>query len=215
MSSCILLIINFLVSPLGELRHITKLRYWPLDAVLHDKYLFPTSEADILASFLTPMLRLNPDKRAKASELMHHNWLDGVVVQGEIDVIRRAEEEEERQRKRLLSGSAQGDGGEGSGAGAGGAETEGSSAAQGTKRKLELDEAESDAMKPVDETLQPLSALEGEGEGEDGDGADGDGDITMTDAPPSAASTSGTGQRPTLDAPKTPILSMPPEGKAK
>jgi serine/threonine-protein kinase SRPK3 len=206
---------KLLVSPPGELRHITKLRYWPLDAVLHDKYLFPTSKADILASFLTPMLRLNPDKRAKASELMHHNWLDGVVVQGEIDVIRRAEEEEERQRKRFLSGSSAEDGGgEGSGGdGAGGVQTEGSSSAQGTKRKLELDEAESDAMKPVDETLQPLSALEGEGG--DGEEGDGDGDITMTDAPPSAASTSGTGQRPTLDAPKTPILSMPPEGKAK
>jgi serine/threonine-protein kinase SRPK3 len=62
--------------------------------VLHDKYLFPKMEADALASFLTPMLRLHPDKRAKASELVHHNWLDGVVVQGELDVIRRAERDE-------------------------------------------------------------------------------------------------------------------------
>ncbi|KAF8199963.1 kinase-like domain-containing protein [Mycena galopus ATCC 62051] len=76
----------------GELRHISKLRFWPLDLVLHDKYLFPKPEADALASFLTPMLRLNSDKRAKASDLVHHNWLDGVVVQGEVDVIRRAEQ---------------------------------------------------------------------------------------------------------------------------
>jgi len=41
------------------------------------------------------MLRLHPDERAKASEVIHHSWLDGVVVQGEIDVTRRAEEEEE------------------------------------------------------------------------------------------------------------------------
>ncbi|KAJ7599022.1 kinase-like protein [Mycena floridula] len=82
----------------GELRHITKLRFWPLEAVLHDKYLFPTEEAEALASFLAPMLRLNPDKRAKAGELVHHKWLDGVAVQGEIDVLRRIEEDEARKR---------------------------------------------------------------------------------------------------------------------
>ena len=81
-------------APIGELRHINKLRYWSLDAVLREKYLFPKADADAITSFLTPMLRLHPDERAKASELIHHSWLDGVVVQGEIDVIRRAEEEE-------------------------------------------------------------------------------------------------------------------------
>ncbi|KAF8061863.1 CMGC/SRPK protein kinase [Lyophyllum atratum] len=78
----------------GELRHINKLRYWPLSSVLHDKYLFPPSDAEALSAFLTPMLRLHPDKRAKAGELVHHRWLEGVAVQGEIDVIRRAEREE-------------------------------------------------------------------------------------------------------------------------
>ncbi|KAF9446093.1 kinase-like protein [Macrolepiota fuliginosa MF-IS2] len=82
----------------GELRNINKLRFWPLDAVLHDKYLFPRTEADAIASFLNPMLRLHPDKRAKASDLVHHNWLESVVVQGEIDVIRRAEEVERARR---------------------------------------------------------------------------------------------------------------------
>jgi serine/threonine-protein kinase SRPK3 len=83
----------------GELRHIQKLRYWPLDAVLHDKYLFSRDEADTIASFLNPMLRLHPEKRATAGELVHHHWLEGAVVQGEIDVIRRAEEEEEAARR--------------------------------------------------------------------------------------------------------------------
>ena len=67
--------------------------------MLHDKYLLPKEEADMIASFLNPMLRLNPDKRAKASDLVHHAWLDGIVVQGEIDVIRRAEEEEARKKR--------------------------------------------------------------------------------------------------------------------
>lgn len=84
---------------LGELRHISKLRFWPLEAVLHDKYLFPKEEADAIAAFLSPMLRLFPDRRAKASDLNHHQWLEGIVVQGEIDVIRRAEEEEAVRRR--------------------------------------------------------------------------------------------------------------------
>ncbi|TFY57891.1 hypothetical protein EVJ58_g6747 [Rhodofomes roseus] len=106
----------------GELRHIQKLRFWPLDAVLHDKYLLPKEEADLIASFLTPMLRLHPDKRAPASELIHHKWLEDVVVQGEIDVMRR--QEEERRRKH----------------------TEGSRSAG----KQPMKDSNADAMKPVD-----------------------------------------------------------------
>jgi serine/threonine-protein kinase SRPK3 len=66
---------------------------------LHDKYLFPKDEADAISAFLTPMLQLQPERRAKAFELVHHTWLDGITVQGEIDVIRRAEEEEAAKRK--------------------------------------------------------------------------------------------------------------------
>lgn len=83
----------------GELRHIHKLRYWPLEDVLNDKYLLPKPEADVISSFLTPMLRLDPDRRAKASELSHHTWLDGIVVQGEIDQILAAERKEEERRQ--------------------------------------------------------------------------------------------------------------------
>ncbi|KAI0313110.1 kinase-like domain-containing protein [Amylostereum chailletii] len=75
----------------GELRHISKLRFWPLEDVLHDKYEFGRESALTIASFLSPMLRLNPEKRAGAGELVHHRWMDAVVVQGEVDVIRRAE----------------------------------------------------------------------------------------------------------------------------
>jgi serine/threonine protein kinase len=82
----------------GELRHINKLRFWPLEDVLHDKYEFTRETAQTIASFLSPMVRLNPEKRAGAGELVHHRWLDGIVVQGEIDIIRRAEEEEARRR---------------------------------------------------------------------------------------------------------------------
>ncbi|KAL6308528.1 kinase-like protein [Sparassis latifolia] len=123
----------------GELRHIQKLRFWPLEAVLHDKYLLPKDEADLIASFLTPMLRLHPDKRAPASELVHHKWLDGVVVQGEIDVMRRAEDE--RRRKQAAAGAI----------------------AAGGGREMHLPvrkDSNADAMKPVD--VDELGAMSGE-----------------------------------------------------
>ncbi len=118
----------------GELRHINKLRFWPLDAVLHDKYLFPRADADALTSFLNPMLALNADKRAKASDLVHHTWLDGIVVQGEIDVIRRAEEEDAARKAvtASLTGSRQ-------------------SASRERRRISNLTASEADAMKPVGE----------------------------------------------------------------
>ncbi|KAG8897008.1 serine/threonine protein kinase, CMGC group [Tulasnella sp. 403] len=71
----------------GELRHIHKLRYWPLEAVLHDKYLLPRPEAGVIASFLNPMLDLHPDRRAKAADMIGHEWLSGVVVRGEMEAM--------------------------------------------------------------------------------------------------------------------------------
>jgi serine/threonine-protein kinase SRPK3 len=114
------------------------LRYWPLNCVLHDKYLFP-NEADAITSFLTPMLHLHPDKRAKASDLVlvHPNWLDGVLVQGEVDVIRRAEEDEARRRRREAAG--------------GDMSTTRGDMSPNSKLKAILDQSEADAMKPVDD----------------------------------------------------------------
>ncbi|OSC96845.1 kinase-like protein [Trametes coccinea BRFM310] len=132
----------------GELRHIQKLRFWPLDAVLHDKYLLPKEEADMIASFLNPMLRLHPDKRAKASELIHHAWLDGIVVQGEVDVIRRAEEEERKRRQ------AQ----EGGGGAAGSENVAVGPSVAGSKAPLAVTGSDVDAMKPVDDVVVGLDA---------------------------------------------------------
>ena len=129
----------------GELRHITKLRYWPLEAVLHDKYLFPKAEADAIASFLTPMLRLHPDRRAKASELIHHNWMDGVLVQGEVDVIRRAEEDEIRKKELVGTNGVDG------AVGAAGVLRGG--AGRHHRKVSALEQSEVDAMKPVDDIV--------------------------------------------------------------
>jgi len=98
------------------------------------------------------MLRLHPDKRAKATDLIHHNFLDGVVVQGEIDVIRRAESDEATRRRVL------------------GIAPSSTSQPQPTsptrasdKRGLSLmEQSERDAMKPVGEVV-----ANGDGDDED------------------------------------------------
>ncbi|CAE6499557.1 unnamed protein product [Rhizoctonia solani] len=82
---------------LRELRHIHKLRFWPVESVLHDKYLLSRADSDLIASFLTPMMNLHPEKRARAIDMVNHPWLDGIVVQGELDVL-KAERDRERGR---------------------------------------------------------------------------------------------------------------------
>ena len=117
----------------GELRHINKLRFWPLQDVFRDKYEFSIETADTIGSFLNPMLRLNPEKRAGAGELIHHRWLDAVVVQGEVDVIRRAEEEEARRRALSAPSAANG----------------------AAPANLIEHDSDADALKPVDDELPP------------------------------------------------------------
>ncbi|KAG6915597.1 hypothetical protein DXG01_010833, partial [Tephrocybe rancida] len=63
-----------------------------LESVLNDKYLFAVEDADALTAFLRPIHHLDLDKRARTSELECHQWLDGVVLQGEIDVIHKEHE---------------------------------------------------------------------------------------------------------------------------
>ncbi|CAK5276682.1 unnamed protein product [Mycena citricolor] len=62
----------------GNLIHIQNLRPWPLSSVLHDKYLFPPEDAAAIASFLVPMLQLEPEKRMSAGDLVQHEWLSDV-----------------------------------------------------------------------------------------------------------------------------------------
>jgi serine/threonine-protein kinase SRPK3 len=59
----------------GALRHISCLKPWPLDEVLRDKYGLGEEEAAGFARFLLPMLRLDPEARASAGEMLLHPWL--------------------------------------------------------------------------------------------------------------------------------------------
>ncbi|EUC66065.1 Serine/Threonine-kinase SRPK1, putative [Rhizoctonia solani AG-3 Rhs1AP] len=84
----------------GELRHIHKLRFWPVESVLHDKYLLSRADSDLISSFLTPMMNLHPEKRARAIDMVNHPWIEGIIVQGELDVLKY-----ERDRERGRSGT--------------------------------------------------------------------------------------------------------------
>jgi serine/threonine protein kinase len=59
----------------GELRNIRKLKFWDLKSVLSEKYKMSTEEAESLAAFLQPMLDFDPEKRAKAGEMLKNPWL--------------------------------------------------------------------------------------------------------------------------------------------
>ena len=59
----------------GELRHIRRLKFWPIERVLIEKYDYPPLEATSMASFLVPLLDFAPERRATAREAMQHPWL--------------------------------------------------------------------------------------------------------------------------------------------
>ena len=99
---------TFLRFVAGELRHIHKLRFWPLQEVLHDKYLLSKEESIMIASFINPMLHLHPDKRATAAETLEHELISGIVVQGEVDQLVRQEEEARRAQIRSESSGSVG-----------------------------------------------------------------------------------------------------------
>ncbi|EFP89471.1 serine/threonine protein kinase, CMGC group [Puccinia graminis f. sp. tritici] len=76
----------------GELRHIHKLKHWPLEAVLKEKYCLDKQAAIDLTSFLEPMLNVVPEKRATAERMLKHCWLEGVVVMGELEAAAVSEQ---------------------------------------------------------------------------------------------------------------------------
>ncbi|KAI4368727.1 hypothetical protein MLD38_017251 [Melastoma candidum] len=59
----------------GNLRHIHRLRFWPLNKVLMEKYEFSEQDANDMADFLIPILDFVPDKRATAAQCLAHPWI--------------------------------------------------------------------------------------------------------------------------------------------
>ncbi|KAH9614380.1 hypothetical protein KSS87_002141 [Heliosperma pusillum] len=59
----------------GDLRHIRRLRFWPLNKVLVEKYEFNEQDANELAEFLAPILDFVPEKRPTAGQCLSHPWI--------------------------------------------------------------------------------------------------------------------------------------------
>ncbi|XP_010558972.1 PREDICTED: SRSF protein kinase 1 [Tarenaya hassleriana] len=60
----------------GDLRHIRRLRFWPLNKVLMEKYEFNEQDANDMAEFLVPILDFVPEKRPTASHCLLHPWIN-------------------------------------------------------------------------------------------------------------------------------------------
>ncbi|OIT33375.1 PREDICTED: SRSF protein kinase 2-like [Nicotiana attenuata] len=60
----------------GDLRHIRRLRFWPLDKVLVEKYEFSEQDARDFADFLIPILDFVPEKRPTAAQCLLHPWMN-------------------------------------------------------------------------------------------------------------------------------------------
>ncbi|KAE8697031.1 Argonaute protein group [Hibiscus syriacus] len=59
----------------GDLRHIRRLRFWPLNKVLMEKYDFSEQDATDMADFLVPILDFAPENRPTAAECLNHPWI--------------------------------------------------------------------------------------------------------------------------------------------
>ncbi|KAF2312509.1 hypothetical protein GH714_034912 [Hevea brasiliensis] len=60
----------------GDLKRIRRLKFWPLDRLLVDKYKFSENEAREFAEFLCPLLDFIPEKRPTAQQCLQHPWLN-------------------------------------------------------------------------------------------------------------------------------------------
>ncbi|XP_050228639.1 uncharacterized protein LOC126677868 [Mercurialis annua] len=60
----------------GDLKRIRRLKFWPLDRLLVDKYKFPENDAKEFAEFLSPILDFTPEQRPSAQQCLQHPWLN-------------------------------------------------------------------------------------------------------------------------------------------
>lgn len=60
----------------GDLKRIRRLKFWPLDRLLVDKYKFSENDAREFAEFLCPLFDFAPEKRPTAQQCLQHPWLN-------------------------------------------------------------------------------------------------------------------------------------------
>ncbi|XP_078182712.1 uncharacterized protein LOC144576268 isoform X2 [Carex rostrata] len=59
----------------GDLKRIRRLKYWPLDKILTEKYKFKKTDAQEFSDFLCTLLDFDPLKRPTAAQCLSHPWL--------------------------------------------------------------------------------------------------------------------------------------------
>jgi len=64
----------------GELRYIKNLKYWPLKEVFLEKYKLTERNAQDASDFLLPMLKMIPNERAKAKDMINHPWIRSIDI---------------------------------------------------------------------------------------------------------------------------------------
>ncbi|CAL5086946.1 unnamed protein product [Urochloa decumbens] len=60
----------------GDLKRIRRLKFWPLDCVLVERYNFTEADAQGFADFLRPILDFIPENRPSAAQCLKHPWLN-------------------------------------------------------------------------------------------------------------------------------------------
>ncbi|KAM7519964.1 hypothetical protein LguiB_018926 [Lonicera macranthoides] len=60
----------------GDLKRIRRLKYWPLDRLMIEKFKLPEADAKEFAEFLSPLLDFAPEKRPTAQQCLQHPWLN-------------------------------------------------------------------------------------------------------------------------------------------
>ncbi|CAN1170229.1 Serine/threonine-protein kinase SRPK [Linum perenne] len=60
----------------GDLKRIRRLKYWPLNRLLVDRYKFSENEAREFSEFLCPILDFAPEKRPSAQQCLQHPWMN-------------------------------------------------------------------------------------------------------------------------------------------
>ncbi|KAL6220815.1 hypothetical protein ACLB2K_008569 [Fragaria x ananassa] len=64
----------------GDLKRIRRLKFWPLNKILVDRYNFSETDALEFAEFLCPIFDFSPEKRPTAQQCLQHPWLNGVAT---------------------------------------------------------------------------------------------------------------------------------------
>lgn len=59
----------------GDLKRIRRLKFWPLNKLLIERYKLSESDAHEFSEFLLPLLDFAPEKRPTAEQCLQHPWL--------------------------------------------------------------------------------------------------------------------------------------------